>query len=70
MAQSQANYATEGELVAILYFVKHYCYYPQHRPFLIRTDHQPLVHIRTMEPPDAVCRRWLDPLASYDFKVL
>ncbi len=70
LGQSQANYnATKGELVAILYFTKHYRYYLQHRPFLVRTDHQPLVHIRTMEPPDAVCRRWLDTLANYDFKV-
>lgn len=56
--------------MAILHFVKHYQYYHQHRPLLICTDHQPLVHIRTMEPRDTVCRPWLDILASYNFKVL
>ncbi len=68
---SQANYgATKGEMVAIFYFVRQWKYYLQFRPFIVRTDHQPLVHLRTMEPPDAVCRRWLETLANCNFTVI
>jgi hypothetical protein len=70
MAKSQVNYsATRGELSAILHFVKSWKYYLQHRPFLIRTDHQPLVSIKTMPPLDSHMARWLDTLANYNFEI-
>ena len=70
MSKSQRNYPpTKGELAAVIYFLKHWRYYLQHRPFLLRTDHQPLVHIHNLEPQEAMVHRWLDTLASFDFTV-
>ncbi len=71
LAASQASYnATKGELVAIVFFVNHLRYILQHWRFLVRTDHQPLVHLRSMQPPDAVTRRWLQLLSNYDFEIM
>ena len=70
LSKSQRNYsATKGELAAVIYFLKHWRYYLQHRPFLLRTDHQPLVHIKNLEPQEAMVHRWLDTLASFDFTI-
>ena len=70
LATSQRNYgATKGELTAFLHFAKHWRYYLQYRPFILRTDHQPLKHIRTMEPMDAHTARMLGVLADLEFEV-
>ena len=69
--KAQANYpATKGELCAALHFIQALKYYLQYRKFILRTDHQPLKHIHTMEPMDGHVARWLSTLASYDFDVV
>ncbi len=70
LSQAQQNYgATKGELTAFLYFAQLWAYYLKHRPFVLRTDHEPLKHLKKMEPPDLHTGRMLDVLASYDFVV-
>ncbi len=70
LGPSQANYApTKGELCAVIYFLKHWKYYLQFRKFLLRTDHEALKWIRSMDAPTGMVRRWLDVLASFDFEV-
>ena len=67
LAKSQDNYApTKGELTALLHFCKAWKYYLRHRPFIFRTDHKPLLAIKTMEPQDNHMSRMLDTLANYD----
>jgi transposase InsO family protein len=70
LTASQRNYAaTKGELFALLYFLKHWRYYLQWRPFIVRTDHRALKWIRTMEAPEGMISRWLDVLANFNFTV-
>ena len=68
-AAQQKYSATKGELTAFLYFARLWSYYLKHRQFILRTDHEPLKHLRKMEPPDLHTGRMLDVLASYDFVV-
>jgi len=66
----QANYpATKGELFAIIFFLRYWRYYLHWRKFLLRTDHQALTWIKTMEAPTGMVARWLDTLANFDFEV-
>jgi len=70
MSQSQANYPpNKGELFAVIFFMRQWRYYLQHRQFILRTDHQSLKWIRTMEHPCGLIERWLDTLANFDFTV-
>jgi len=70
LSPSQANYsATKGELYAIIYFLRHWRYYLQWKEFILRTDHQALTWLRTMDAPDGMTARWLDTLANFSFKV-
>ena len=70
LSQSQKNYGpTKGELYAVVFFVNYYKYYLAHRSFIIRTDHQALKHMTTMEPPTGMIQRWLHLLSCYSFTV-
>ena len=47
LSSSQRNYGpTKGELFAAVFFINHYKYYLQHRPFILRTDHLALKSIK------------------------
>ena len=71
LSKSQAKYpATKGEVLAVLHHLNHWRYYLRHRPFIVRTDHQPLKYIRTMEPMDSHVARWLSTLAEFNFEVI
>ena len=71
LSKSEANYApTKGELCAVIHFVRFFKYYLQYRHFILRTDHQALKYIKTMEEPTGMVGRWLDTLANYDFTVI
>jgi hypothetical protein len=70
-SKSQANYSSnKGELTAIIHFLIAWKYYLQYRPFLLRTDHQSLTWIHTQDAPTGMIARWLEVLASFNFKVL
>ncbi|HIC32789.1 MAG TPA: hypothetical protein EYO76_12820, partial [Flavobacteriaceae bacterium] len=70
LSSSEANYPpNKGELLAVIYFMRHWKYYLQYRPFKLRTDHQSLKWIRTMEAPQGMIARWLETLANYNFEV-
>ena len=66
----QLNYPpTKGELFAAITFMKHWHYYLSFQPFILRTDHQALTWIRTMERPTGMILRWLETLATFEFTV-
>jgi transposase InsO family protein len=68
--KTQARYsATKGELFGLLHFAQHWRYYLSYRRFLWRTDHQSLVHVKTMNEPAGITTRWLETLSNFDFEV-
>jgi len=70
LTPGQANYPVhKGELCAVIFFLQHWRYYLQWKPFILRTDHQALTWIRSMKEPSGMIMRWLDILASYEFEV-
>jgi hypothetical protein len=71
LSKSQANYSSnKGELTSIIHFLIAWKYYPQYRPFLLQTDHQSLTWIHTQDAPTGMIARWIEVLASFNFKVL
>jgi hypothetical protein len=70
LTKAEANYSSnKGELLAVIHFMKSWRYYFQHRPFILRTDHQALQWIRTMEEPKGMILRWLETLSNNSFTV-
>ena len=70
LSATQQNYtAYKGEMVAAILFMKHWRYYLQHRPFILRTDHAALKWLKTSEPPIGMTGRMLETLANFDFKI-
>ncbi len=71
LATSQKSYgSTKGEVCAVFHFFKAWSYYLRHRPFILRTDHQPLKYLKTMAPLDGHVERWLTAMGDYDFEVV
>ena len=67
---AEKNYSShKGELLAAIFFIRHWKYYLGHRPFILRTDHEALKWIRNIEEPKGMILRWLETLANHDFKV-
>lgn len=67
---AEKNYSSnKGEMLAVIFFLKHWRYYLSHKHFILRSDHEALKWIRTMEEPKGMIARWLDTLANFDFTV-
>ena len=70
MSKAQRNYSPfKGELAALLHFARAWEYYLQRRPFVVRTDHQPLTHLSSMKTPDRHVLRMLATLADLQFVI-
>jgi len=70
LSPSQQNYPPlKGELMAVIHFIRYFRYYLQYRPFVLRTDHQALKWINTLEAPTGMISRWLQTLCNYQFTV-
>jgi hypothetical protein len=61
--------ATEIELLAIVYTLSKFEYYLRGRHFILFTDHNPLVTLRTLHFKNAKITRWIMFLQSMDFHV-
>ena len=72
LSPTEANYAPyKGELFAAMYMCRHFKYFLFPSKFILRTDHKGLTAIRNQaEPPSGSIARWLEILASYDFKTV
>ena len=67
---AERNYSSnKGEMLAVIHFLKQWRYYLLHRPFVLRTDHQALRWLKTMQEPKGMMIRWLDLLANYQFEI-
>ena len=68
--EAEKNYSShKGELLAAIFFIRHWKYYLSYRPFILRTDHEALKWIRNIEEPKGMILRWLETLANHDFTV-
>jgi transposase InsO family protein len=61
---------TRRELLAVVYFLKHYRHYLFGRKFLLRTDHGALKYLLNFKDPQGQMARWLQVLGTYDFEVV
>lgn len=70
LSKSERNYSSnKGELLAVIHFMRLWRYYLQPRPFILRTDHQALKWLQTMEQPAGMTQRWLETLGNNNFTV-
>lgn len=70
LTKGEKNYSSnKGELAAVIHFLRQWKYYLQGRPFILRTDHQALKWIKSMEEPNGMILRWLETLGNFDFTV-
>lgn len=61
--------ATEKELLAIWWSVKHYRHYLLGRKFTIYTDHKPLIYLNSMCNESSNLMKYKSDLADYDFEI-
>ena len=67
---AEKNYSShKGELLAVIFFLRHWKYYLQPKRFILRTDHEALKWIRNIEEPKGMILRWLETLSNYDFEI-
>lgn len=70
LSKAERRYCvTRKELLAIVFFVKHFRHYLLGRHFLVRTDHQPLKWLFGLKEPTGQVARWIELLQSYDFLI-
>jgi len=68
--RNELNYCvTRKELLAIVYFTKHFLQYLLGRQFFIRTDHAALSWLQKKPELIGQNARWLELLAEYDFVI-
>ena len=61
---------TKRELLATVWGVRTFECHLLGRPFIIRSDHEPLQHLKTLHQPRAQVAKWLEVLADFDFQLL
>ena len=65
----ETNYSTiERELLAVVHGIQKFNYYLFGRPFILETDHQPLVYLRKFKGSNARLMRWALALQAYEFR--
>ena len=68
-ASEKAYSSNKGELLAVIHFMEKWKFYLWPRQFKLRTDHQALRWIYSMEVPSSMTTRWLQVLANHKFEV-
>lgn len=70
LSTTEKNYCvTRKEMLALVFFVKHFKHYLLGREFTLRTDHGSLVWLHKFKDPDGQIARWLQQLAAFTFKI-
>ncbi|KAA3674305.1 uncharacterized protein DEA37_0005478, partial [Paragonimus westermani] len=65
--QERRYRTTRREMLASVYFLKHFRPYLLGKPFKVRTDRQALQWLRNFREPEGQVARWLEYLQDYDF---
>ena len=69
LTKAERNYcATRRELLALVYFIRHFRCYLLGHPFLVRTDHAALQRLQGFKQPEGQVARWLEQLQEFDFR--
>ena len=67
--EREQRYSTvERELLAVVYGIHKFRYYLIGKPFILETDHQPLVYLRKFKGSNARLMRWALALQAYEFR--
>lgn len=67
----EKNYCvTRKEMLAVVFFIKHFKHYLLGREFILRTDHGSLTWLHRFRDPDGQVCRWLQQLSAFDFKII
>ena len=61
---------TRKELLAVVFFVKHFKHYLYGKQFIVRTDHGSLRWLLNFKNPEGQLARWLQVLSSYDMTIV
>ena len=70
LSPTQRSYsATKGELAACIIALDTWRFYLQLRPFVLRTDHAAITHLRNFKNPQGMAARWQQRLESFNFRV-
>ena len=70
LQKSQQNWsATTKESFALVMAVRHWHVYLAGRPFVLKTDHNPLVFLRSQKDPRGKIGRWINELEEFDYKI-
>ena len=70
LSKAERRYCvTRKELLAIVYFVKHFRHYLYGRNFLLRTDHGSLRWLFNFKEPEGQVARWIETLSTFDFEI-
>jgi hypothetical protein len=59
---------TRRELLAVVYFIKHFRHYLVGKEFTLRTDHGSLRWLFNFKEPVGQVARWIEYLAAFQFK--
>ena len=60
---------TRKELLAVVFFTRHFRAYLLGRKFCLRTDHGSLTWLRNFKEPEDQLARWIERLQEYDFTI-
>jgi len=60
---------TRRELLAVVFFMKHFRHYLYGRQFTVRTDHGALRWLTNFKDPQGQVARWLEVLGTYTFEI-
>ena len=64
--KAQGNYCvTRRELLAVVYFVRHFRPYLYGRKFTVRTDHSSIQWLLNFKEPEGQLARWMETLSEY-----
>ena len=70
LQKAEKNYATiEKELLAIVWALKRFRPYIFGQQFIIRTDHKPLIWLKSISNPSSRLVRWRVDMDGYDYKI-
>ena len=61
---------TRRELLAVVYFVRHFKLFLAGQPFTLRTDHGALTWLRNFKDPEGQLARWLESLQQFNFEIV
>ena len=70
LQKSQQNWsATTKESFALVMAIRHWHVYLAGRPFILKTDHNPLVFLCSQQDPRGKIGRWINELEEFDYRI-